>query len=309
MFVVNGAHKNTSANETILRSNSNIVWFYTDDYTKESENKDFSTTTGGVITYTVNFNSNCDKKYEKQIVERYECVKEVESPQKEGYIFDGWYKDAKFKEKYDFKSPVKSDFTLYAKWKEDIKVPFTDTLGHKNEDAIKYLYHNGIISGKTETEFDPDNTMTRAEFATIITKALSLKTNNAAGYDDVLENDWYYDYINAASFFSIIKGVGNNKFNPNGLITREQAITMIERTARVYGLNTTLDDAYSQIILAQFSDYKEISDWAYNAFAYCIDKKILDDEIVELKPFEYVTRAEIAQILYNLVMIRKSIEI
>ena len=42
-----------------------------------------------------------------------------EPPTKEGYVFDGWYSDAKWEEEYDFTKPVGQNVNLYAKWLED----------------------------------------------------------------------------------------------------------------------------------------------------------------------------------------------
>lgn len=63
---------------------------------------------------------------------------------------------------------------------EDIKVPFEDIKGHWAEDDIKKMYFAGLIEGKTETEFCPDETLTRAEVATLLSR-LTKK------YDEIIE--------------------------------------------------------------------------------------------------------------------------
>ena len=62
---------------------------------------------------------------------------------------------------------------------------FDDIRGHKNQKEIEALAARGIINGKTDTVFDPSNTMTRAEFATIITRALGLTSNKNSIFEPV----------------------------------------------------------------------------------------------------------------------------
>jgi hypothetical protein len=63
---------------------------------------------------------------------------------------------------------------------DEIKNPFVDIEGHWAEEDIKKMYHAGLIKGKTETEFCPDETMTRAEVATLLSR-LTKK------YDEIIE--------------------------------------------------------------------------------------------------------------------------
>ena len=60
-----------------------------------------------------------DTTIEAQTVKDKGKAKEPETPKKEGHTFGGWFKDDKLTEAYDFKTPVTSDITLYAKWTAD----------------------------------------------------------------------------------------------------------------------------------------------------------------------------------------------
>ena len=72
-----------------------------------------------VTKYTVKFDSNGGSDVADATVEDGKTVTQPTDPTKEGFDFDGWYTDnTTFKNKYDFSTPVKSDFTLYAKWTE-----------------------------------------------------------------------------------------------------------------------------------------------------------------------------------------------
>lgn len=80
-----------------------------------------------VKEYTITFESNGGSEVDTQIIISGELVSVPKEPVKDGFIFGGWYLDENLTEPYDFASPVLSDITLYAKWKEvSAEVPSTD---------------------------------------------------------------------------------------------------------------------------------------------------------------------------------------
>lgn len=177
---------------------------------------------------------------------------------------------------------------------------FSDITGHLNRPAIEALASRGIISGKTKDTFEPDATMTRAEFAAIIVNGLGLPVQYENHFADISQNDWFFDYINTAYFYGIVSGVSDSEFNPAGTITREEAAAMTARAAALCGMKTDMQDFAARDILAGFTDYVKVSDWAVNALAFCYEAGILDDSEIEIGSKIPVTRAEIAQMLFNL---------
>ena len=179
---------------------------------------------------------------------------------------------------------------------------FADIAQHKDKTAIEALASRGIINGKTENSFEPESTMTRAEFATIIARGLGLPQKSNVVFKDVTTNDWFFNYVGTAYSYGIIKGVSENEFNPNGTITREEAAVMVTRAAKLCGMDTNMDTLATRDILAQFFDYVKASDWSQSSLAFCYNEKILDDSVMDIKPNEAVTRAEIASMLYNMLL-------
>ena len=179
---------------------------------------------------------------------------------------------------------------------------FADIAQHKDKTAIETLASRGIINGKSENSFEPESTMTRAEFATIIARGLGLPQKSNVIFKDVTTNDWFYNYVGTAYSYGIIKGVSENEFNPNGTITREEAAVMVTRAAKLCGMDTNMDTLATRDILAQFFDYVKASSWAQSSLAFCYNEKILDDSVMDIKPKEAVTRAEIASMLYNMLL-------
>ena len=179
---------------------------------------------------------------------------------------------------------------------------FADVIGNDSKTAIEALASRGIINGKTENSFEPESTMTRAEFATIIARGLGLPQKSNTIFNDVTVNDWFYNYVGTAYTYGIIRGVSENEFNPNGTITREEVSVMVTRAAKLCGLDTEMETLATRDILAQFFDYVKASDWSQNSLAFCYKEKILDDSVMDIKPKEAVTRAEIASMLYNMLL-------
>ena len=156
---------------------------------------------------------------------------------------------------------------------------FADIARHKDKIAIETLASRGIINGKSENSFEPESTMTRAEFATIIARGLGLPQKSSNVFKDVGKNDWFYNYVGTAYSYGIIKGVSENEFNPNGTITREEAAVMVTRAAKLCGMDTEMDALSIRDVLAQFFDYVKASSWAQSSLAFCYNEKILDERI------------------------------
>lgn len=177
---------------------------------------------------------------------------------------------------------------------------FEDISGHQSKKEIEALACRNIINGKGENLFEPDSTMTRAEFATIVVKSLGMELSPESKFSDVTPNDWHYLYVSTASLRGIVNGISDWEFNPNGVITKEEAAVMVSRAAKLCEMKIEYDDFSVRNILAPFADYVSSSHWARSSLAFCYDKGILDDTHINIDPKKYVTRAEIAVMLYNL---------
>jgi len=180
---------------------------------------------------------------------------------------------------------------------------FDDITGvnaHKNQPAIEALAARGIIDGKSDGSFDPEGSMTRAEFAAIVVRALGLTPEGKNSFSDVAAEAWYAPYVGTAYSCGIITGVGDGRFNPSGTITRQEAAVMVSRAAKLCGLETEMDNAATRNMLAQFPDYMSTAEWARAPLAFCYQEKILNQAELNIRPLEAITRAEVAQMLFNL---------
>ena len=184
---------------------------------------------------------------------------------------------------------------------------FTDVKNHTNKSAIEALASRGIINGMSKDTFAPNKTMTRAEFAAIVTRALGLAAKDTKAFTDVPSSKWYAGYIGAANSSGIVNGVGSGKFNPEGTITRQEAAAMVARAAKLCGLDTEMDAGATKDVLAQFGDYRSVANWAKESLAFCYYTNILDQSALKIEPTKAILRCEIAQMLYNMLVIAELI--
>ncbi len=180
---------------------------------------------------------------------------------------------------------------------------FEDIAEHSNRKAIEELAARGIINGKTEKLFYPDATVTRAEFAAVVARGLGLPAKSGGDFSDVGEDDWFFEAVNTAKFYGVVMGVSETLFNPDGLITREEAAIMIVRAAKLCGNNTDMETFEVRNVLAGFDDYVTVAEWSRGELAFCFKNGILSEDNIEIKPKEAVTRAETAQMFYNMLLI------
>ena len=189
-----------------------------------------------------------------------------------------------------------SPITQMGKTFDDI----TGVNAHKNQPAIEALAARGVIDGKSDGSFDPEGSMTRAEFAAIVVRALGLTPEGKNSFSDVAAEAWYAPYVGTAYSYGIITGVADGRFNPSGTITRQEAAVMVSRAAKLCGLETEMDNAATRNMLAQFPDYMSTAEWARAPLAFCYQEKILNQAELNIRPLEAITRAEVAQMLCNL---------
>lgn len=163
--------------------------------------------------------------------------------------------------------------------------------------AVEYLHEKGIVNGVGDNMFLPMKNVTRAEFIHMLLNGLGMNDADAVcTFQDVSENDWYYNSVAAAEKLNIIKGYENNLFMGNQTITREEMAVMLYRTLEVKNMvetDQTLDNDY-------FSDFNEISDYAKQAILQLHEMNIFQgNENKASLPKMNATRAEAAMLIYR----------
>ncbi len=163
-------------------------------------------------------------------------------------------------------------------------------------DAISSLSSRGIVSGYPDGAFKPDTPITRAEFATMLVKALGLNTTGTTGqFTDVTADAWYYGAVNATASANLVSGTGDHQFAPNALITREQMAVMV---TNALGTKAPVTDGTE---LNVFSDSSSVSSWAVTGMEEAVKADIVGGMTTDtLAPQADATRAQAAAMIYKL---------
>lgn len=160
--------------------------------------------------------------------------------------------------------------------------------------SVCYAEQNRLFFGVSNTEFAPNEPLTRAMFVTILYRAEGQpQTNDILKFEDVAENAYYANAVSWASENGIIAGVSNTEFVPERDITREEMAVVISRYADYKGINTD-----SQSDLSVFTDANAVSRWARKNVAWAVGTGLISgkgDNILD--PLSSITRAETAAIL------------
>ena len=139
-------------------------------------------------------------------------------------------------------------------------LPFTDVeRGRWSYDYILNMYQLGIVNGCTETTFEPEGSVTRAQFVKMIACLDGVDTSAYAKcrFTDVSDKSYAAPYIEWAANNGIVKGVSDTSFLPDDNITREQMAAIICRYADYAGIKLA-DDTPA----VTFTDSAQISAYA-----------------------------------------------
>lgn len=181
-------------------------------------------------------------------------------------------------------------------------VAFNDVSSHWARDAVKDMGSRMVVTGIGGGIYEPERSISRAEFATIVVRAMGLqKGSTESAFGDVTLTDWFNGYVDTATSYSLITGYGSTLFAPNDTITREQAMTILARAMKLTGLSVTLTDSEASALLANYTDSELISDYAKAGVAACIKTGVVSGTTATtLSPKDYVTRAEVAVMVQRL---------
>lgn len=109
---------------------------------------------------------------------------------------------------------------------------YPDTKGIDAEEAINVLTGLGVLEGYSDGTFKPEKTVTRAEMVKMIIAALNMPVKEgtySTQFVDVAPTAWYSAYVSYGVTLGIIEGKSATIFDPNGIVTYDQAITMTMR--------------------------------------------------------------------------------
>lgn len=182
-----------------------------------------------------------------------------------------------------------------------IKVMLTahlDVVNHWAKVPIATVVKEGLFAGVTDTSFQPEGTMTRAMFVSVLGRlnGADLTGYTTSAFDDVAIDSWYGGYVQWAAANEITSGVGGGMFAPNAPITREQMATILLN----YCNHIDAGPVGMWAIQLTYTDLAAISDWAGDGVMFAKLKNYMGGyPDGSFGPQRQATRAEAAVILSN----------
>lgn len=169
---------------------------------------------------------------------------------------------------------------------------FRDLKGYESNGAIRWVLDEELFLGVQPDRFDPDGSMTRAMFVTVLARMAKLQGKTlgdhpSAGFSDVPDGAWYEDELNWAVSKGLILGYPDGSFHPNEAIDRQMICVILVRfLEQLMGCN-----------LSQYTGKgpSDAAEWARDSVSVCLRLKLAAWEQKE----SVVSRAEMADILYQ----------
>ena len=163
-------------------------------------------------------------------------------------------------------------------------------------EPVDYVLNRGIMTGYTETTWQPNANITRAQVATLL-YAMEGKpaVETSAGFTDVAADAWYVNPVNWAAATGVVAGMGDGTFAPNANVTREQFVTMLRSYAEYKGKDVTATGN-----VTTFADAATISAWATEPVSWAVGAGLINGRDGNLiAPQGTATRAEAATMLWK----------
>ena len=186
--------------------------------------------------------------------------------------------------------------------------PFTDV----PEDVwyteyVLMMAEAGIIKGMTETTFEPETNLTRAQLVTMLYRLVGEPEVEGLTepFTDVPDGLWYTDAVIFAYNTGIVKGVTETTFEPDAKITREQLVTILYRLAQAAGVDVSIGEETN---ILSYPDAEKVSPYAVEAIQWAVGAGILNgityegDKEIYLAPQGLATRAQAAKLIVTFVI-------
>jgi len=165
-------------------------------------------------------------------------------------------------------------------------------------DAVTFIAKEGITAGIDDDKFSPEANLTRGQFIVMLMKVYDIEEdkNPTDNFADA-GNTYYTGYLAAAKRLGISTGVGDNKFEPEKAITRQEMFTLLYNALKLLNKLPTTDTGNT---LEDFADRDSVASWATEAMTVLVKFGTVSGSGGKLNPTDGSNRAQMAQVLYNL---------
>ena len=251
MYFLNGTHPGLGVAEQTLKNGDKIIFHYTDDYTQEKGSEKWESTSSSSSSGSSKKSTASDDETSTVVqpseTETSVSFKDVEK--------DSWYEDAVtyvvknnlFRGVSETEFDPDSNMTramlvtvLYRLENTAEKVYnniFRDVVSDEwYTDAVAWAAANGVVKGVNETEFAPNDNITREQMAAVIYRYAELKEYDITGSCDISQfadadtvSDWALDAIKWTNAAELVKGTSDTTLSPQDTATRAQVAAILMR--------------------------------------------------------------------------------
>ena len=141
-----------------------------------------------------------------------------------------------------------------------------DYSNHWAKETIQKWFDNDQLKGYEDGSFKPDQTITRAEFMTMVNNAYEFTEKAEISFKDVKSSDWFYQEVQKAAAEAYIIGYEDNTARPGNKISRQEAALII---SRIKELTESPESA------KVFKDYRTIATWSIGGVGAVAKEKIM----------------------------------
>jgi murein DD-endopeptidase MepM/ murein hydrolase activator NlpD len=170
----------------------------------------------------------------------------------------------------------------------------------QNYVAVNFLKNNDVVRGYPDGTFKPDNSVSRVEALKFIYEGLNKEVRPLVvlEFKDTDSKAWYARYIASAQNDGIVKGYDGNLFKPADTVTRAEFIKMLVEASGMDGKGYPVD-------VKPYQDV-DTSAWYASYITLAKDKNLLDSSSNLIRPNEKLSRGEVAQMLYRIIVMKAS---
>jgi hypothetical protein len=178
---------------------------------------------------------------------------------------------------------------------------FADIQKHWAKNDIEQVASKLIVQGVTESSFQPNKQITRAEFTAMLVRALGLHTvDQPTSFTDVNSGQWYYETVSIAEGHGLVTASNDSQYIPNEKLSREEAMVLLAKAMKLAGMDTAISDSEAAQQLSTFKDHHLLDLSARAAAALNVKYGIIIGNQGQLTPNNVITRAEATVILQRL---------
>lgn len=165
------------------------------------------------------------------------------------------------------------------------------------ESAVRYCLNNNYMNGESETKFNPNGTVSRAQMVQVLYNLEGQPgyTSGHTPFEDITPGSWYYNAVRWSEENDIASGTSATTFDPNAPVTREQVATFFANYAK---FKNNYSGAQSD--LSKYSDQNKISAWAKENISWAVNYGLMSGTSeTTLDPQGTCIRAQLAQFIKN----------